>query len=262
MNIKNFKFLPLPLAPSLMAFPAILLLFSLGTWQLLRLDEKTTYLDRLYERMELMPVPLPQLDQLSLEAWEFRPVSAVGEFIHEQEIHIMNRALNGKEGLNIVTPFKLAPPYDQTILINRGFVPFDKKEIADRPLSATAGTVNLSGLLRYDRGQPTLRKLLLPEAELDNNLWYALDIEKINARLGHQFPLYYIMDDNTEIPGGHPLGKQWKINVQNDHLEYAITWFSLGFALIGIFALFVYQWRKTLGRTTPEKTTPGRTTFV
>jgi surfeit locus 1 family protein len=45
----------------------------------------------------------------------------------------------------------------------------------------------------------------------------------------------------SEIPGGLPIGGQTRIQLKNDHLEYAITWYSFAVILVVIYFLFHYR---------------------
>ena len=244
-RLMRFSLLPLPLWPSLTVAPALIVLVMLGVWQLYRLDFKETYLTALSERMEMAPISLPQTRPLDVDAWQFKPIRISGRFRHDQEIHVLQRDLNGEEGLHIYTPFELSKPAPESvILVDRGYVPFDKKLPETRIESKIEGEQEIIGLIRFDEGGPTIRNWVLPEPELDTNLWYALDIRKINQLLNQSYPLFYLMDGNDQQVGGYPKGRQWKADIRNDHLHYAITWFSLAIGLAVIFVVFVRNWRK------------------
>ena len=49
---------------------------------------------------------------------------------------------------------------------------------------------------------------------------------------------FYIDADTTPNPGGWPKGGVTRLELPNDHLQYAITWFSLAIALIVIYFLY------------------------
>jgi len=56
-------------------------------------------------------------------------------------------------------------------------------------------------------------------------------------RLDRVAPLY-IDSDTTPNPGGWPKGGVTRLQLPNDHLQYAITWFSLAVALIVVYFVF------------------------
>ena len=253
---QSFSFQPIPFWFSLFSLLAFMALIALGVWQLFRLQEKTDYINVLHARIALSPTPINALgDDWQADDWLFMPVTLQGEFLHEGEIHVSRRDLNGKEGMHIFTPFRLQNnggqntgehnTQDNVILVNRGYVPFPLKEREARPQSLTNGMVNLYGLMAYNRNMPLIRGWVLPKPDLDKNFWYGLDIDAINAKLQTSYPKFYVMDANTDIEGGFPKGKQWKLDVQNDHLEYAITWFTLSLGLLGIYIAYVRKWRES-----------------
>lgn len=241
----KIKLLPLPILPSLMAIPSIIVLLWLGVWQVDRLSFKQTMMQRLEERVGLPPVALPNLEVLDQVDWEFHPVTLSGVFHHDQEIHVLQRSLSGEEGLHIYTPFEMKDT-NKFILIDRGFVTFEVKEAENRPASLVEGMIEINGILRFDNGMPSLRKMVLPDADLNKNLWYGLDINTINQRLGLSLPFVYIVDSNENKDIGYPKGKQWRLAIRNDHLEYAITWLILSVALSVIFVIYVKNWRAKL----------------
>ena len=61
--------------------------------------------------------------------------------------------------------------------------------------------------------------------------------------------------DAAPVPGGWPRGGQTVVTLRNDHLQYAITWYGLAAALVGVFAVFAFGSRN---RKTGEKGSPSR----
>ncbi|HMA15804.1 MAG TPA: SURF1 family cytochrome oxidase biogenesis protein, partial [Kiloniellaceae bacterium] len=53
---------------------------------------------------------------------------------------------------------------------------------------------------------------------------------------------FFLEADATPNPGGLPIGGQTRVNLPNDHLEYAITWYS--FAVILVVIWFLYSYRR------------------
>ena len=48
----------------------------------------------------------------------------------------------------------------------------------------------------------------------------------------------YLEADAMPNPGGFPIGGQTRIDLPNDHLQYAITWYALAVALMVIYFLY------------------------
>jgi len=95
----------------------------------------------------------------------------------------------------------------------------------------------VEGLLRL----PPAKKpaWFLPDNRSDLNYWFWIDLPAMAAadKLD-PVALFYIDADATPNPGGWPKGGVTRIQLANDHLQYAITWFSLAVALIVVYFLF------------------------
>jgi surfeit locus 1 family protein len=232
----------LKLIPTLMAIPAFLALIALGVWQLQRLEWKETLIDRLQTRAEAPPESLPPRGELPIEEWEFRRVTVTGHFLHEHEFHLLNRSLNGNPGVHVLTPLRRtdvtsAPP----VLINSGWVPLEGKDKTLREEGLVQGEVTVEGIVRFQRPMTWIQSAVLPEHEPQNNMWYAIDRDRMAEESGLELAEFYIVDGNTDVPGTYPVGKQWTLDIRNDHLQYAITWFLMAGALAVIFVLYHRQ---------------------
>jgi len=219
------------LVPTLILLPALALLLFLGGWQLQRLGWKTDLIDKLQSRAVLAPVPLPN-GPLDSDAWEFRPVTLTGRFDHEREIHLVNRARNGKPGVHVLTPLQVAGT-EQAVLVNRGWVPFELADAATRAEGLTPGQVTVTGLLRFPRDP----SIFMPASDPAKNQWFAIDIPAMGDAIDTPLADYYILSADRDVPGGFPVGEQWILDVPNDHLEYALTWFFLAAALLTIYLI-------------------------
>lgn len=226
------------LIPTLFTLPALVALVWLGAWQLQRLEWKETLLDRLHTRAEAEAVALPAGD-LDIDEWEFQRVTVTGEFLHDQEVHLLNRSLNGNPGLHILTPLRRTDmPDAQTVLVNRGWVPFELKERSARPDGLVEGPVTVEGIVRFQRPITGLQRVFLPENEPANNVWYSVDQAQIEETASLSLTNFYVVDGNTDVPGTYPLGRQWILDIRNDHLQYALTWFLLAGALAVIYVVY------------------------
>ena len=231
------------LIPTLFTIPSLIILIGLGVWQLQRLEWKETLIDRLMTRAEAPAESLPPGD-LTLEEWEFRMVSMSGHFLHEQEMFLLNRSLNGNPGLHIITPFRRTDvPNGPIVLVNRGWVPFAGKEASLRSDGLIAGEITVEGLVRFQRPITGLQRVFLPENEPQNNVWYAIDKGQMAEFIEEPVVNFYVVDGNNQVPGQFPVGKQWTLDIRNNHLEYALTWFFMALALSVIYVMFHRQQR-------------------
>jgi surfeit locus 1 family protein len=220
--------------PTLFTAPAVLLLLALGFWQVERLFWKKDLIAQRQAAVAANPVAPPR----SLEearGMEFHHVTEEGVFLHDKEIFLGATSEAGRQGYQVLTP--LLEPGGRTVFINRGFIPAELKDPAKRTAGQIAGTVCIQGLLRLPpSGKPAW---FLPDNRPDLNYWFWVDLPAMSAadRLDRVAP-FYIDADATPNPGGWPKGGVTRLVLPNDHLQYAITWFSLAVALIVIYVLF------------------------
>ncbi len=224
------------LIPTLFTIPALITLVALGTWQMQRLAWKEGLIDRLNERATQAAIELP-VSALNEEDHEFTPVKTRGVFDHENEFHLVNRALNGKAGINVVTPFTTED--GRKILVNRGWVPFEERDPSFRPQAQVTGVQEVSGLLRFVKPRSWIQEKVVPPNEPAKNAWFYVDPAKMAVVAGVEaYPQWFILSDDRDVPGGYPVGRQWRLDIRNDHLHYAITWYSLALGLLVIYILF------------------------
>lgn len=200
-----------------------LIFTALGTWQVRRLAWKRDLIARVDERIHAAPVPVPGRSEWAnldiLEA-EYRRVQARGLFQHDRET-LVDALTEQGPGFWVLTPLDTA---DGTILVNRGFVPPDRRDAADRSEGQVAGEVTVTGLLRVS--EPDGRILRPNEPAADR--WFSRDVEAIAAARGLGGVAKFFIDAEA-APGspGLPLAGLTVVRFRNAHLPYALTWFAL-----------------------------------
>jgi len=228
-----FGFRPL-LWPTVFTVPVMLLLLALGFWQLERLGWKRELIAQRQAAVAAAPVAAP-VSWEEARGMEFRHVADEGVFLHDKEIFLGATSEAGRQGYHVLTP--LREPDGRVVIINRGFIPAELKDPATRPAGQVAGLVRVQGLLRLP--PPEKPAWFLPDNRLDLNYWFWVDLPAIAAtdQLDRVAP-FYIDADGTPNPGGWPKGGVTRLELRNDHLQYAVTWFSLAVALIVIYFLY------------------------
>lgn len=160
------------------------------------------------------------------ESLIYRKFIVSGEFMHDKEIFLYKaEEKTGKEGFVIFTP--MITDDNRHIMVERGWIESKKKSISHRIDTLITGEVNIIGFLRtFRKSSP-----FLPENDIINNVWFYPDYNNMKIFTGMEIENYYLTqvgyhnDDDSLIKKTMP-----KINDQNDHLGYAITWFILAFA--------------------------------
>ncbi|HEX4617530.1 MAG TPA: SURF1 family protein [Stellaceae bacterium] len=227
----NFR--PL-LWPTVFSLPMLLICLALGAWQVERLFWKQDLIAQRQAAVAAAPAAVPK-GLAEARDMEFHHVSDQGVFLNDKEIFLGATSEGGGQGYQILTP--LLEPRGRAVFVNRGYIPAELRDPARRAAGQIAGTVRVQGLLRLPpAGRPNW---FLPDNRPDLNYWFWVDLPAMSAadKLDRVAP-FYIDADATPNPGGWPKGGVTRLTLPNNHLQYAITWFSLAVALVVIYVLF------------------------
>ena len=221
--------------PTFFTVPAVILLISLGSWQLSRLAEKTELIAQFEQRSNASAISIFQVSK-PVEGFEFQRVVAKGKYLNQSEIYLTGRTYEGNAGFHVVTPFSTS---DGVILINRGWVSEAYREPSARPFSLIEGETLVEGILRL----PGRKGYFVPENEPEAGFWFTLKPAEIARHLKQKDMIknYYIDVIRTGDIITLPIAAEVNIDVPNSHFNYALTWFGLALALIGVYLAFHYQ---------------------
>ena len=232
MKSEGLHFRP-GLGATVIALPAFVALLGLGTWQLARFQWKTELIAFRESQLAAPATPL-QADILyagdALAALEYRRVTVTGVFLHDREIYLA-ATRRGKVGFQVITP--LRRDSGPSVLVNRGWVPTEARDPARRPDSQREGVVAVEGVVRGS----SRRGWFTPDNDPAKNYWFWLDLPAMAAFAGIDAPPVIVVAGPAADPGSLPIGKEMRVNLRNDHLQYAIIWYSLAVALAVIFVL-------------------------
>jgi surfeit locus 1 family protein len=232
------------LLPGLFAAVGFAILLGLGFWQLERRVWKEELIARVETRTHAPAQAIPaEADWPKLDAArdEYRVVTATGTFRHDREalVHTALSEPRGRfsgPGYWVLTPLALAS--GAVVIVNRGFVPADRRDPATRREGQVEGPVTVTGLLRM----PEAPNLFTPSNDPARGEWFVRDPRAIAAAFGLARVAPFTIDaDATPNPGGLPAGGETRLNFPNNHLGYALTWFGLAAALAGVFGAFAWQ---------------------
>ena len=221
---------------------AFALLIALGSWQVQRLYWKDDLIAQIASRTQSQPLPLSEMEVKfrgtgDVDYW---PVTVSGTFVHEGERHFF-ATWEGQSGFYVYTPLKLED--GRFVLVNRGFVPYDFKNAAKRPVGQVTGTVDIVGLARNPLdGKPGS---LVPDNDPAKNIFYWKDRDVMAATAGLPADAavvpFFIDADKTANPGGLPVGGVTMVDMPNNHLQYAVTWYGLAAALLGVMGFWLLR---------------------
>jgi len=233
----------LPLGFVTAASLGLVILLSLGTWQVLRRFEKEALLAHIRAGLAAPPVAL----SVALDRWH------AGEDVSYLRVHFTGRYRQGPQfrlflpyqgmaGWHLVAVFE--SDYAGDVLVDRGFVPDELKDTA--ATAPPAGRVALTGVLRLHRRS---KGPFTPDNRPDANEWFWWDLHGMTVAAGLAPGDVPKLAVHLQPAAGDP---RWPratgvdlSGIPNHHLQYAATWYGLALTLAIMAFSFV---RKSLGR--------------
>jgi surfeit locus 1 family protein len=234
----------LPVFTGIAVLIALAILISLGTWQVERLYWKEGLLADIAARRNAAPVQLADIEQMLSSGTdiEYRPVTVSGRYVNNKERHFL-ATWRGEAGFYVYTPLELAD--GRYLFVNRGFVPYENKEPEMRMQGQLTGEQSVTGLARNRLpGKPSW---VVPDNDIAKNIFYWKDIGAMASSDGFDASKvvpFFIDADSTPNPKGFPIGGVTEIDLPNNHLEYAFTWYGLAAVLVGIVGVSWFRGRR------------------
>lgn len=219
-------FKPTSLWSILAVFIGVIILSTLGFWQIERLNEKNILLKKIEANLSSEGAITDLITSNEL----YSKVKVQGKFLINKDIHLYGRRFNAseKDAYNLLTPFRLSS--GQVVMVARGwFVASDKGKVetSDDAFQEITGFV-----LTAPR-----KSIFMPASDVKNNVWLSIDIKQMQEVLELSLSEFYLLEtSSSKIPLLKPLPAKNLLHLKNDHLEYAITWFCLAAILLLGFA--------------------------
>lgn len=204
------------------------ILIWLGVWQIQRLAWKEAIIADIDSRVSAAPVALPAAPDPETDA--YLPIRATGT-IGDDEIHVLVSQKDVGAGYRIIAPFTLED--GRTVMVDRGFV-LSRKKTQDR----ATGPATVTGNLQW----PQETDSFTPDPDKAGNIWFARDVPVMADSLQTE-PVLLVTRASDPAPDGiSPLPVDTS-RIPNDHLQYAITWFSLAAIWLGMSLFFLRRRR-------------------
>ena len=212
---------------------------ALGTWQVERRAWKLDLIERVAQR-----VHAPAADAPGPERWasvtaasdEYRHVQVAGVFTADAPAFVQAVTDLGP-GFWVLAPLRLGD--GSLVMINRGFVTeAQRKSLAAVGASSSTPPVTVTGLLRIS--EPGGGFLRHNDAAADR--WFSRDVAAIATARGLRKVAPYFIDADAASSAGNkpesiataaPIGGLTVITFHNNHLVYAITWYTLAAMVAG-----------------------------
>ena len=199
----------------------ITLFCSLGTWQLYRLQWKQDLINQISEGLNSTPIQYSQDINKN-----YQRVTLVGKYNFKNQIYLYNLNKKGQPGFDVITPFETLNK--ENVLINRGWI---KKEFKNNP-RINSFSKNIKGLLK----ESNKKNIFTPENDLKENIWFSINLNEIQKLTGKKFNKFIVYLEDEKI--NTPKPKEITIDLPNNHLKYAITWYSISISILFYFLYF------------------------
>ncbi|MDB3987419.1 SURF1 family protein [Candidatus Pelagibacter sp.] len=205
---------------SVFVYFIILVLLSLGSWQLYRLNWKLNLISEIENSLKNNPVELSKSDKKN-----YLRIKTSGQIDFDKQIYLYNLNKSGKPGFEVVNPILIG---NENYLINRGWISFDQKDQSEINF---VNEDKIIGTLKLQTKASTFK----PENDIEKNYWFTLnrdDVFKYTGKNFSNFIIYLNGDYKTPEP------KVITANISNNHKKYAITWFSMAISILLIYLYF------------------------
>ena len=228
------------LVPGAVAVAALVVLLGLGTWQLERKAWKEALIVTLDHRLNDAPIALPPPSEwagMTPENSEFTRVRLRVEFPKAGDtlVYTSGSAIRDDvkgAGYFVFNPARL--PDGQQIVVNRGFVP-------GRPYPEASGSQDIVGALRW----PEAGSAFVSDHDAAGDVWMVRDPAAMAQLKGWGAVAPFYIEQEGPVPlGGLPHPAPLKVQLRNDHLQYAITWYGLAAVLVVMFAIWAAKRRE------------------
>jgi surfeit locus 1 family protein len=206
---------------NIFVFIFITLFCCLGTWQLYRLQWKQELISQISQGLKSIPIQYTQNIRKN-----YQRVTLVGQYHFENQIYLYSLNSKGQPGFDVITPFETQNK--ENVLVNRGWI---KKELKNNS-KINSSSNNITGMLRL----PNRKNLFTPDNNMKENIWFSVnldDVLEISVKKFNKFIVY--LEDKTIIT---PKPKKITIDVPNNHLKYAITWYSISISILFYYLYF------------------------
>ena len=198
-----------------------LILFSLGTWQTIRLNHKNNLIENLENNLKKNSIYFnsdisKEYTKVLIKKKSLKP---------EVFLYHLNK---GEIGFKVIVPYEVNNTL--VVLVDKGWVKKDKINLIKK------GLFN-EGIIEGYTKKIKVKGLFTPDNNNKEDFIYFIDIEFLTKKLNKNIhPLLIIQTSKTNKDIA---ANNYQIHLSNNHLQYAITWYGL--ALVTIIFFLYYR---------------------
>jgi len=220
----------LPLVATLVTFVCVVIMFALGMWQLARAEQKEQRLASIQQASQAQGVTLEHVLASDIESMLDMPIKIQGQVDNTQFFLLDNKIHQGRVGYQVLAAVKT----DSGILIaNFGW-------LAATNSREVLPNVVLDDKSRFYQGVISLpsHNAMVSETAIVDGHWpkvlQQIDLEVMSKHYKKSILPFVVLldadDDSKFVRNWQPI-----VMPPEKHLAYAVQWFLLAFAALGIF---------------------------
>lgn len=233
----------LPLGPTVMTISCVAILASLGTWQVKRLEWKNGIIGKLNDSYaHAAPLTKAQLSQWSHEQEPLGYGSVHGRLQRDKAVLLGPRTEQGRVGYHLLLPLILDD--GRTLIVNTGWVSDLWKDDPDERLALLpVESVTAKGVIH----KPDWSSFASKNSP-SNDMWFRADIDEIAKAKDVENPYPFILYADKilpELPDVQAHEERWL--PRNKHLQYALFWYALALAMLGVYGFYIADQNKKKG---------------
>lgn len=224
-------------------FLAVIVLINLGLWQLRRLEQRRALNREIVAGLNHTPAEITG-EPVNPDNLHRRRVLVSGTFDNENSVVLRGKSYGGQQGAEMVVPLLISGS-NQSILVNRGWIPLAESDREARRIYDADGEVTIEGIAYRAQFRPN--SYFVPtdptpgpdQSRLD--VWFRVDIPRIQQQVDYPLlPIFVAQNpgQNAETP---PIPQEIPELDEGSHLGYALQWFSFAVILIIFYAGFMWQ---------------------
>jgi len=207
---------------TIFVFFSIILFCSLGTWQIYRLQWKVDLINEINNGLNSEPVFYSNTNIKNYQKVKFS-----GIFDFEKQIYLYSLNKKGKPGYDIITPLKINS--NEILLINRGWIQKDRKD--SKNINKVESNSYVGILKKITKPNP-----FKPDNDIENNIWYSLKLTDLEDFTGYKLSNFVLFLQNNQ--NNLVENKIVSPDLPNNHLKYALTWYSVALSILLYFLYF------------------------
>ena len=207
---------------NIFVFFSVVIFCSLGTWQVYRLQWKLDLIDEIKNGLSSKPVFYSNKNIINYQKVKFN-----GIFDFEKQIYLYSLNSKGTPGYDIITPIKISS--NEILLVNRGWI---KKELKRNKNINRIESKYFEGIIK----KITKPNPFKPENDIEKNVWFSLKLDDLQNFTGYKLSNFVLVLQNNQ--NNLVENKIVSPDLPNNHLKYAITWFSVALSILLYFLYF------------------------